>query len=360
MNTQLPSRRSGGFAFLPVVVLVALVGLMIPTVKYVTDPNLSFDNRGFARIAEKAGFDDQTVEKIRDQVTGGSKGQKKEEVEKDFAQVLKERREERRANPEDGEANNTSTTTSTSPVSEELVGMLDQQAQDSIKNELNPTPTPKATPKTEAVDTGGVVAEAKKAEAEAAAAAAQAATNRLNQSGYLSEDDRVQIEEENRDRVAEAAAQRWAGYAQNQAVDQKPTSRYTTTQSPDNNPTAQAEIAAAVAQQRLLAEQKAAEEARNTQLAANTFLDGVSNWWNNNVSGSLDISGDLGVSYQGTGLAGNGSIPLPESAVSSEQGFEDWQHAVAGGAVTAGVVGGGGLWRGSFRICKVNDVGKYC
>ena len=48
MNTQLPSRRSGGFAFLPVVVLVALVGLMIPTVKYVTDPNLSFDNRGFA------------------------------------------------------------------------------------------------------------------------------------------------------------------------------------------------------------------------------------------------------------------------------------------------------------------------
>ena len=204
------------------------------------------------------------------------------------------------------------------------------------------------------------MAEAKKAEAEAAAAAAQAATNRLNQSGYLSEDDRVQIEEENRDRVAEAAAQRWAGYAQNQAVDQKPTSRYTTTQSPDNNPTAQAEIAAAVAQQRLLAEQKAAEEARNTQLAANTFLDGVSNWWNNNVSGSLDISGDLGVSYQGTGLAGNGSIPLPESAVSSEQGFEDWQHAVAGGAVTAGVVGGGGLWRGSFRICKVNDVGKYC
>ena len=32
-----------GFAMLPVIVIVALVGLMVPTVKYVTDPDTSFN-----------------------------------------------------------------------------------------------------------------------------------------------------------------------------------------------------------------------------------------------------------------------------------------------------------------------------
>ncbi|MEA3354870.1 MAG: hypothetical protein U9Q63_00070, partial [Patescibacteria group bacterium] len=35
--------RQGGFAWLPVVIVMALVGLMIPTVKYITDPNVSFN-----------------------------------------------------------------------------------------------------------------------------------------------------------------------------------------------------------------------------------------------------------------------------------------------------------------------------
>ena len=38
-----------GFAIVPVIILVALVGLMVPTVKYVTDPENSFDTRSFAR-----------------------------------------------------------------------------------------------------------------------------------------------------------------------------------------------------------------------------------------------------------------------------------------------------------------------
>lgn len=45
-----PKKFQQGFAIVPVIILVALVGLMVPTVKYVTDPEASFDNRGFARV----------------------------------------------------------------------------------------------------------------------------------------------------------------------------------------------------------------------------------------------------------------------------------------------------------------------
>jgi hypothetical protein len=42
------TKRSWGFAWLPVLVVVALVGLLIPTVKYVTNPDVSFDIRKLA------------------------------------------------------------------------------------------------------------------------------------------------------------------------------------------------------------------------------------------------------------------------------------------------------------------------
>ena len=218
-----------GFAFLPVVILVALVGLMVPTVKYVTDSDISFDNRGFARIAEKAGFDDQTIGKIKDQVTNSNKGVSKEEVEKDFSEVLKERREERRAEQAAGEVSNQQL--------QAVVNRLDPEAQQSIIDELaTPTPKPTLVP-TPSPDIGDVdnelfglldqeaqdsivkeLEEEKKAAAEAAAAVA---TNKLNESGYLPEDDKVQIEDENTDKEAEAAADRWAGYADNQIVGQE-------------------------------------------------------------------------------------------------------------------------------------------
>ena len=229
MRTAWFRNFSSGFAFLPVVVLVALVGLMIPTVKYVTDSDVSFDNRGFARIAEKAGFDDQTIEKIKDQVTNSNKGASKEEVEKDFAEVLKERREERRAEEAAGEASNQQL--------QAVVNRLDPEAQQSIIDELaTPTPKPTLVP-TPSPDIGDVdnelfglldqeaqdsivkeVEEEKKAAAEAAAVAA---TNKLNEAGYLLEDDKVQIEDENTDKAAEAEADRWAGYADNQVVGQE-------------------------------------------------------------------------------------------------------------------------------------------
>jgi len=54
---------SKGFAYLPVIVMVALVGLMIPTVKYVTDPNVSFNIRQFAREVMDTGKEGNLVTK---------------------------------------------------------------------------------------------------------------------------------------------------------------------------------------------------------------------------------------------------------------------------------------------------------
>ena len=262
-----------GFAIVPVIILVALVGLMVPTVKYVTDPEASFDNRGFAQV-----MIDGVVGAIpKKKKTKPKPVVKKDPVTiKDIKEVKEEREEEEEAPPPAPALVQEPTVVVEEKPSklEELIGMLDQQAQDSIEQEQSGVvPEEKvdlAPPQSEVVEEEPDIGEVddelfsmldeqaqqsiiKEVEEEKQAEAYE----ELASSGYLLEDDKAQYEKENEEPASsadQAAADRWTGYSENQITGQEAyeqaeedISTYTyTTQSPDVTDEGQAELTEAL------------------------------------------------------------------------------------------------------------------
>ena len=228
-----------GFAVVPVIILVALIGLMVPTVKHVTDPEANFDSRGFAQVM---------IDGVVGAIPKKKKTQPKPVVEKDPVTIediqeakVKREEEEEAPLPAPEEVDPTPSQTEVQEeeldigeVDDELFSVLDQQAQESIVKE---------------------VLEEKEAGEEAAS---QEAYDKLSDSGYLLENDKAQYEKEKEmpaSSADQAVADRWAGYSENQITGQEAydqaeegisTYTYTTTQSPDVTEEGQAALSEAM------------------------------------------------------------------------------------------------------------------
>ena len=282
-----------GFAVVPVIILVALVGLMVPTVKYVTDPEVSFDTRGFAQV-------------MIDGVIGAiPKKPKQKPVVKqdpvtieDIKEAKEEREEEEEAPPPPVVVQEPAVVVEEKPSQlEELIGMLDQQAQDSIEQEqagvtppeeIDPVP-PQTEVEEEEPDIGELDDELfsmldqqaqesiiKEVEEEKQAETYEGLAN----SGYLLEDDKAQYEKENEEPVS-ADASRWQGIADNideiedkqeEIARQQESQTIIQQTSPDVTLEGQVSLAEALQLQRQREEQESKEETRNTELATAAFL----------------------------------------------------------------------------------------